>query len=114
MKPSEFLIEVKKLIDTPDKWLKGRYSSQDELDIKPIKFCMEGACLHLSAAGMTFGYIRSVICFNYGDGVNSENASITNFNDLPDTTHEKVMAVMDKAISLAQEDEKHETVSHIG
>lgn len=109
------LIEAKKLIDTPDKWIKGSYyHAEDFFGIRKMMFCAVGAIYQAGTwewrnedtntpmalyrpedhimANEAVEYLHSAACHPGG---------IEGFNDDETTTHEEIMAVFDKAISAA-------------
>ena len=103
------LIAAKALIDTPEKWQKGDYGSVEDC------MCALGAC-RAAIYGTTEFLPR-------GDWRGDENglaealraalperwsqsfSGVSDFNDAPETTHADVMALFDRAIAAAPDDE---------
>lgn len=100
----EDLIKAKALIDTPEKWGKGKLLNETRQ--RCAIGAVEGACLHKPrldnwdatlacraalrrAAPSSFEFPRA-------------NSSIAAFNDHPDTTHADIMALFDRAIEEAE------------
>lgn len=87
----ENLIAARALIDTPEKWGKGKY------EVSSGCYCAMGA---LGMAGH-----GDVIMFTDEEasalraGMPSGYFSITRFNDRPNTTHADILALFDRAIA---------------
>jgi len=97
----ENLIAARALIDTPEKWIKGKASN--EVD---TCFCSYGAILHRAYTlpcrheerekqfdAMDLALVRAT---PKGAG------GYIHFNDHPDTTHADVMALFDRAIAAVE------------
>lgn len=86
---TDFLMETKKLIDSPEKWIKGAYK-------KNGCYCIIGA-IHevIGYSEETFEEAYNMVM----DVVVSKGFScVPNFNDAPETTHADVMNVLDLAM----------------
>ena len=104
MKASEILIAARALIDTPERWVKGR---------KPGCWCA-GDAIMASLPRYTVPSIRWPPVPQYGV-TNARNAAlralecaigngheIASWNDAPERTHAEVMAAFDRAIVAEQ------------
>lgn len=99
MNTHEILIAAKALIDTPEKWIKGRYAANVAgKTIGPREdtascFCSVGALYHLCADSFDLhqaqGKLEGVIPFGRDWGLIA-------FNDA--STHAEVMSAFDRAI----------------
>lgn len=91
----ERLITAKALIDSPEKWGKDFYYESDGC------LCVVGAvgkASGLSAAGGQWCYsIIDALCSVLPDTAPIRN-HLPAYNDHPDTTHEDIMALFDRAI----------------
>lgn len=104
MNIAEILTQAKSLIDTPDKWIKGKFAAQGpygyELpfdDDAATCFCALGAATR--AMGETDAYNDATMALYYALPAGYSMVSI--FNDDEDTTHADVMALFDRAIAKA-------------
>lgn len=100
---SRLLRRAKELIATPQQWCKRVYG-----DSWGRAFCSYGA-LDWAAAGDGALFTRvwdKYLC----PSAPTWNCPIS-FNDLPDTTHEDVLLMFDRAIALAEKDEGRESDS---
>jgi hypothetical protein len=103
------LIAAKALIDTPEKWQKGDYGSVEGC------MCALGAC-----RVAIYGTTEFLIGIDWRGDENglakalraalpkrwSQSFSgVSDFNDAPGTTHADVMALFDRAIAAASDDE---------
>ncbi len=87
MKTSTLLLKAAKLIDTPEKWYQGEYTSPCG-----TKRCALGALI--AAGGTTFdGTLNAAV----------SPFQIWEFNDDPNTTHGDVMMAFAMAIQLAKD-----------
>jgi hypothetical protein len=101
MKPSEVLRKAKALIDSPEKWWE---SSKRCLD---YQYCALRAIIRVLA----YGYAGVVQIFARANNIRpSSDGSfewpVANWNDAPERTHADVMAAFDRAIALAESEEK--------
>lgn len=91
----EDLIAAKAMIDTPEKWGKGKYEP------RPGCYCALGAVAKVTGHDPNTAWLngRASTCRNalyeYTD------VGIASFNDAPDTTHADIMALFDRAIATA-------------
>ena len=92
------LIAAKALIDTPEKWMKGGF-----WDEKRTCFCVAGA---LRETETKLGEFRRDMWRLVIEALPEWAAGyIPDFNDAPETTHADVMALFDRAIAAAPDDE---------
>lgn len=84
------LIAAKALIDTPDKWCKGRMYSRDG------RMCAFGA-LYCGFRSRDEDYVDALMLLN----AQSPKGRLSAFNDAPETTHADIMALFDRAIEAA-------------
>lgn len=99
MKPTyKLLKEARELIKTPGRWGKGSYHRNG-------KYCLMGALRHADAEQFTDAYgnakVKLMKFIPTVNGVPSYSG-IVNFNDLPSTTHEDVIRVLNKAIRASR------------
>lgn len=88
----ENLIAAKALIDTPEKWLKGKLANADGC------FCAAGALKY--AAGYGAGEVWDSPEYRaVRGGIPDTKQEIPSFNDRPSTTHADIMALFDRAIA---------------
>lgn len=99
------LSAAKALIDTPEKWTQGTVARDANGEM--VEHARDAVCL------CAFGACRVAIG-PYADvsplmealrrAIPTENAAPTtvSFNDHPDTTHDDVMALFDRAIAVAE------------
>jgi hypothetical protein len=85
--PVRKIDEVIDLIGTPDKWCKGALRSHDG------RYCIRGAVRAVDAAEVLEPTILEAI----GQVAGKRFRRIESFNDHPNTSHEQVMAVLDRA-----------------
>jgi hypothetical protein len=85
--PVRKIDEVIDLIRTPDKWCKGALRSHDG------RYCIRGAVRAVDAAEILEPTILDAI----GQVAGKRFRRIESFNDHPNTSHEQVMAVLDRA-----------------
>ena len=103
MNTVEALIEVKKLIDSPDRWLKHSYSQDkhgnrvDPWDKKAHSFCLTGAMRRVKPGDPEERSVMKdhVIAANRGFD------NVVTFNDSALTRHEDVMTALDNAIECS-------------
>ena len=101
------LIAAKALIDTPEKWRKGDYGSLGNC------MCALGACR--AAIYGTTEHLRGRYWRGDENGLAEalraalpdpwSFSGVSDFNDAPETTHADVMALFDRAIAAAPDDE---------
>lgn len=107
---SEKLREVKALLDHPRHWVKGMLSAQYILSDGEQAFCLLGAAGQVETGDAQQGYatsIGSLIGSYITDSVMDQLIDkVWSFNDAPWTTHEKVLALLDRAIAGEEEKEK--------
>lgn len=98
MTTKEVLIAAKALIDTPGKWCKGAYKSNDG------RYCAVGAADAVAPASTA---TRVVVYDALFDAMprwyRSRKYIASKFNDARRTTHADVMAWFDRAIAAAGE-----------
>jgi hypothetical protein len=75
------------LLSTPDKWCKGALRSHDG------RYCIRGAVMSLGATEMLEPAILQAI----GEVAGRRFRRIESFNDYPNTTHEQVVTVLQRA-----------------
>ena len=96
----ENLIAAKALIDTPEKWLKGKLSDREERC-----FCAYGAVASVTnyEAGEDIAMVEALRrALPHAFAPNPRGIlDIAQFNDLPTTTHADVMAWFDRAIAAS-------------
>lgn len=78
---------VMDLLSTPDKWCKGALRSHDG------RYCIRGAVMSVGATDM----LEPVILQAIGEVAGRRFRRIESFNDYPNTTHEQVVAVLQRA-----------------
>ena len=114
MNPSEMLKEAKKLIEDPNRWMKGAFAMLkngkkigNDRDVcvpgnhQIMCYCAVGAYIRTcndEAWGDSPGYL-------YLNRAAEGYFGIITFNDFPRTTHTDVMDMYDKAIALAEAEE---------
>lgn len=94
-KPSKFLLDARKLIATPDRWIKDIYNKRIE---GKQCYCMLGALaeqFHSAQPGL--GTYSRVI-----DTLNLLASNIVLFNDDKATTHDDIMLLIDGAVGILQ------------
>lgn len=92
------LKRVKRIISTPDKWCKNA-NFQDRKGLvcnyeEAAKFCLSGALLFASDSPPT----NTLEVVKQIHALLPETLTMTAFNDLPSTTHEDVIGLLDKAL----------------
>ena len=75
------------LLSSPDKWCKGALRSHDG------RYCIRGAVMSVGATDMLEPAILQAI----GEVAGRRFRRIESFNDYPNTTHEQVVAVLNRA-----------------
>jgi len=85
--PVRKIDEVIDLIGAPDRWCKGALRSHDG------RYCIRGAVRAVDAAEVLEPTILEAI----GQVAGKRFRRIESFNDHPNTSHEQVMAVLDRA-----------------
>jgi len=119
MKPSEILIEARKLIDTPDKWTKGSYATDGQGKQVPSYsgqaqcFCTLGAFFHASASFSEKPFVQTSehemmerqARRALGNAINPNEQTVlfADWNDAPERTHVEVLAAYDGAIAALVE-----------
>jgi len=100
------LIEVKSLIDTPEKWCKYKYA-RDSSGIpvsykspRACSFCILGAVRRVRIEEQ-LDVLRELRKFIPNKQTNRRNLKLNIFND--NATHNEVMALFDRAIKLTPE-----------
>lgn len=108
---TQLLIEARKLIDSPDKWAKGAYARSAKgratlvLSKKAVCYCSEGALHKVDSFEplKQFGFLPvSAAAFSLLTASCPNNTNIVDYNDHPNTTHEEIMLVWDKAIEKSK------------
>ena len=84
--PLRKLDAVINLLDAPEKWCKGALKSQDG------RYCLRGAVMSVGATDLLEPAILQAICEVTGRTLRR----IESFNDYPSTTHEQVVAVLER------------------
>jgi hypothetical protein len=99
MKPTyKLLKEVRELIKTPGRWGKGSYHRNG-------KYCLMGALQHADLKQFSDAYRSAKVKLMKVISTVNEAAScsgIVKFNDLPSTTHEDVIRVLNKALRASR------------
>src|SRR3954463_10340966 len=75
------------LLGTPDRWCKGALRSHDG------RYCIRGAVRAVDAAGVLEAGLLGAV----GQGAGKRFRRIESFNDHPNTSHEQVLAVLQRA-----------------
>lgn len=93
------LIAARALIDTPEKWCKGRWKDSTG------RHCAFGALVAtltpISGPEVDNGDERKHACISALDA-HAPSGGFIDFNDHPDTTHPEIMALFDRAIASAE------------
>lgn len=87
MNTKQILIKAKGLIDSPEKWHKGGWYANND----PSCMCALMAIMRCDDGNESGHFALQTFCTD----------SIVFFNDHPDTTHEDIMNLFDKAIAAA-------------
>lgn len=88
--------EVRKLIDTPEKWIKTEYRKGGG------KFCLVGAIFEVKRMFDLWMNHPSDLYQHINRFANLGSLrNLSRWNDLPDTTHADVMDVLDRAEAAA-------------
>lgn len=91
---------AKALIDMPEKWCKGGFTRNDAM-------CIRAACAIASGrsnfAAQTDTGKALLAALSSG---NWDQAELARYNDRPTTTHADIMALFDRALTLADENRK--------
>lgn len=107
LRPSDILQRVRTRLTPEGSWCQGtlyldKDGRQAETPKEAVSYCLVGA-LHASAQRIGYDvwndareYLRTAII------TTTDGFGLTNFNDLQDTTHEKVLEVIDIAIEHAR------------
>lgn len=92
---------AKALVDTPEKWLQGRYAADENGDprcvneLDAVRFCALGAIYKAAVgAGSDYHLARDAFYDVAGE-------IVSEWNDAPARTHAEVMAAFDAAIAKA-------------
>jgi hypothetical protein len=75
------------LLSTPDKWCKGALRSHDG------RYCIRGAVMSVGATDV----LEPMILHAIGEVAGRRFRRIESFNDYPNTTHDQVVAVLQRA-----------------
>lgn len=121
MKDSEILIEIKSLIDTPEKWTKGAFARNKNYEVVQASskdaccFCLAGAFRMACRANVApiagkraYDTIIKKI-EQKGRRARRDHdryKTIFSFNDHTRTTHKDIMRFLDELISLTQKQEQ--------
>lgn len=100
----EILLDARKLIETPRRWIKGRQHKENL--VRPDQYCLIGAVTQ-AAGSKSSGYrIRPLLDEAIESYILTESTKyymfipgIENFNDEVKSTHSDVLAVLDIAIN---------------
>ena len=106
MKSSEILITARALINTPERWVKGRkpgcWCAMDAIIVAPCyvrpheAMALMRAIPSLAASVACNAALKALKCA-IGNG-----HEIVSWNDAPERTHAEVMAAFDRAIAAEQ------------
>jgi len=98
------LIAAKALIDTPEKWVKGRFCGDG--------YCALGACERAASTERgTFAHWRTLetaralgeaLPDGMPQGWTREAATVAAYNDLHSTSHNDILALFDRAIKASE------------
>ena len=109
MTPTEQLHAVKDLIGTPEQWTQGAEACDADGNMvafysdKAVKFCMVGACYRFAYESQ----LPNKVARNINRAISTSGyAAIAGYNDYHRRTHDEVMAMMYKAIDLAEQEEQ--------
>lgn len=91
---------AKALIDTPEKWTKGKLIRRDEND-QICAMCSIGAIYVATQETLNARHYAAKAAFREAAGC-VEGLSISYWNDAPERTHAEVMAAFDRAIEKAE------------
>lgn len=104
MKKSEILIKSKELISNPKNWTQGMFA-RDEYGT-PVPSISENACSWCSAGAVIKVANNIYVAISlFALLEKSISRAIAPFNDNPESTHEDIMNMFDKAIELAKAEE---------
>ncbi len=102
---TEDLTAARALIDTPERWTQGSFSTEkvDALGKKKMCYCALGAMVEVTVGRIDdmarFGAMKDVILRE----LPTNRGSVAGFNDSPYTIHQDVMDLFDRAIQATQE-----------
>lgn len=104
MSLADDLRKAKALIDTPEKWGKGRFFDPETRCFCALGAAREGAGGDVSIMGMPpdgYGRYQDVHLALYA-ALPVGFISVPRFNDAPSTTHADIMALFQRAIDAAE------------
>lgn len=100
----EILRNARSLIDSPEKWHQGDYGEFGASGEEYCKFCAFGAldasCSRLDAEQMVYSAADRALMAALP--IAFQDLSYVTFNDHPDTTHQDIMDLFDRAIAIAE------------
>ena len=120
------LTETRKLIDTPEKWCKYTYAVYDGMAVSPLgghahsgkcSFCLTGALFHATDKVLNrspdwhslYEVFRKPVSKRMDAKARSFPASLVAFNDLPSTTHEDILALLDETLAALKRNNDEES-----
>ena len=99
----QIITDMKELLSDPDHWTKGAYAryGKDQAPIWPNHrsakcFCLGGALIRLTRNTIECTAVADLLRGQIRHG--KKYYTIPLFNDAPETTHEDVIGVLDKAL----------------
>ena len=99
----EIITGIKQLLSDPDHWTKGAYAryGKDQAPICPDHrsakcFCLGGALIRLTRDTLECTAVADLLRGQMGCG--KKYHTIPQFNDAPETTHEDVIGLLDRAL----------------
>lgn len=112
--PAEFLREVRKVLQDPEHWCKGKYfmnqegKRRDVHDLDICRMCFQGGLWWVSNNATNQFDLNCVILVR--DALErailqlfpDRPYTLEGFNDTDDTTHDDVLKVMDRALELLE------------
>lgn len=118
----EALIESRKRIDTPDKWVQDRFGAVDKNNPRETRFTVEFKdCVSFCMYGALYSYLGvdpqsirddydDLVVKSYGNvfreviGIDGEcdPISLPHWQDNPERTHAEIMDAFDKAITFVE------------
>ena len=99
----EIITDTKQLLSDPERWTKGAYAryGRDGKQIWPKEelakcFCLGGAVIKLTSNASECNAITDVLNIQIRRG--KKYYTLPQFNDAPETTHEDIIGLLDKAL----------------
>jgi len=87
----KILIAIKEKINTPDKWCKDAFHTDDG------RMCIKGALIHTINGARVYEKLTDLAVNRIG--INISSCPIVAFNDRHGTSHKDIMDLLDEAIS---------------